>query len=247
MTKLNEDQQKEIAAGKALESVESNMILGLGSGSTAEKFIHLLGKKFKAGDLENIKVVSSSKDSEAIAHEYKIPVLNPEAVEKIDLNVDGTDETTISEGFSVKGGGNALHREKMIALKSAKNIFIAQNIKAVESLGGFGLPIEVGQFDVKSTIKRIENIFENSENFKYLEKTKINLKIKDKNPVVTDNGNFMLHLDFMGKKLKNPQELLEAIKKIEGVFSVGFFLNILDTLIIGNENGEILEYNFKRV
>jgi len=237
MIKLNDDQQKEVAA---LEFVEDGMIIGLGSGSTAEKFIHLLGKKFQKGGFENVKVLSSSKKSEAIAKKYHLEILRPESVEKVDLNIDGTDETCISTGDSVKGGGNALHREKMVALKSQKNIFIAQASKAVESLGGFGLPIEIGKFDTDATIKRIKECLFGFKNLK------VNLKKDGENFLETDNRNYMLHVDFGGEILKNPQKIYQDLRLIEGVFSVGLFLNILDKLIIGKADGSVDEFDFLR-
>ena len=90
-----ESQQKEIAAQAALKYVISNSVIGLGSGSTAEKFINLLGTAVKEGHLENIKVVSSSKKSAALAEALHLTVFEPEAVTDIDLNVDGTDVVKI--------------------------------------------------------------------------------------------------------------------------------------------------------
>lgn len=236
MTALTQSEQKQLAAQKALTYIRSNMVVGLGSGSTAEKFIALLGEAVTDNQIEHIKVVSSSQKSAQIAKSLGLKVLDPESVDTLDINVDGTDETDIHNGASVKGGGNALHREKMIALKSQRNIFIAEAKKAVTHLGAFGLPIEIGQFDANATLKRIADLLEPG--------AKVDFKTSAGQRIITDNHNFMVHINFGGSSLAEPNSLYSKLKSIEGVFSVGLFLGIANQLIIGRADGSTQEFNF---
>lgn len=236
MTPLTEAEQKSIAAAAALQLVQSNSLVGLGSGSTAEKFIVLLGKAVADGKLTGIKVLSSSLKSATLAADSGLEVLAPESVKTIDINIDGTDETNINTGDSVKGGGNALHREKMIALKSKRNIFIAEEKKAVQQLGAFGLPIEVSQFDAQSTLSRIQAILP--------ETATVQFKEDYDEKVITDNQHYMAHIDFGDSKLDNPRNLYKQLMLQEGVFSLGLFLNIADQLIIGKADGNTETFSF---
>ena len=236
MTPLTEAEQKSIAAAAALTLIKSNSIVGLGSGSTAEKFIALLGEAVQNGQLASIKVLSSSVKSASLAADYGLEVLPPESVKTVDINIDGTDETDINTGASVKGGGNALHREKMIALKSKQNVFIAEAKKAVDQLGAFGLPIEVGQFDAESTLARIQAMLP--------ENATVSFKEDCDKKVITDNQNFMAHIDFKDSRLNQPNELYEQLMQQEGVFSVGLFLNIANELIIGKPDGTTQSFSF---
>lgn len=237
MPLFSESEQKQFAAQTALKYIKSNMVVGLGSGSTAEKFIILLGEAVKKQSLKNLKVVSSSQNSAQLADELGLNVLPPETVEIIDINIDGTDETDINTGNSVKGGGNALHREKMIALKSKQNLFIAEEKKAVKQLGAFGLPVEIGTFDATATLKRIATLLETDD--------QVDFKMQANQKVMTDNQNYMVHIDFAGQTLSQPEKLYFQLQQIEGVFSVGLFLGLANKLIIGKANGETEEFGFK--
>jgi ribose 5-phosphate isomerase A len=234
-TLLPESEQKKLAALEAIKYVQDHQIIGLGSGSTAEAFIKLLGESWQNKAFENLVVVSSSTKSATLASSFGLLVEDPEKVSEIDLNVDGTDETDIHSGFSVKGGGNALHREKMIALKAKQNIFIAEQKKAVEQLGAFGLPIEIGTFDAETTAQRVALVVPGAT---------ATQKMTDGEPIITDNGNYMLHLTFPDQQMPDPENLLTEMKAIEGVFSVGLFLHLANKLIIGQTDGHTRTFEF---
>ncbi len=153
---------KENAATAALSLVEDGMTLGLGSGSTAEIFIEMLGGQVAKG--LKIQGIPTSQASEACARKFGVPLVEPDKVERIHLTVDGADE--VDPDFQlIKGGGACLLREKIIAANSDHMVIIVDGSKMVESLGAFALPIEVDpggadlrRFDTKRLRKCFDHI-----------------------------------------------------------------------------------------
>src|SRR5690606_30011462 len=136
------------AARAALEHVEDGMKLGLGSGSTAEEFVRLLGEKVAAG--LNVVGVPSSSRTEALAREAGIPLTTLDGEPRLDLPVGGADEIRRPRAL-VKGGGGALLREKIVAAAWGRMIVIPDERKVVETRGAFPLPIEVSRFGLRAT------------------------------------------------------------------------------------------------
>jgi len=130
---------KENAAMAALDFVEDGMVLGLGSGSTAEIFIDRLGEKV-AGGLKVAGVPTSKRTAEC-AIEAGVPLIEPDKVDRINLTIDGADE--VDPAFNlIKGGGACLLREKIIAQASERMLVIVDDSKMVDNLGRFALPID---------------------------------------------------------------------------------------------------------
>ena len=150
------DQRKREAARRALQLVTPGMKLGLGSGSTARKFVDLVGERVKAG--LDIRCVATSEATEAQAKALGIPLGTLDDIPELDLTVDGADEVDPKLNL-IKGGGGALLREKIVASASKRMVVIADSTKLVPRLGAFPLPIEVIPFGLASTRRHIERAF----------------------------------------------------------------------------------------
>ena len=151
----NKDIGKKIAAEEALNFVHSEMVIGLGTGSTAKIFVDLLSQKYFKENL-NIKVLATSSSTELQSKSFGLPITSIDTVNYVDLTIDGADEVD-SDLNLLKGGGGALLQEKIVASYSKKMIVIVDNSKVVANLGKFPLPIEIVKFGSKCTQKQIEN------------------------------------------------------------------------------------------
>src|SRR6201988_5516895 len=148
---------KRQAAARALEQVQGGMKLGLGTGSTARHFVHLLGEKVRAG----MKVIGvpTSEATRVQAEQCGIALTTLDEVDRLDLTVDGADEVDPALNL-IKGGGGALVREKIVAAASDRMIVIADESKWVDALGRFPLPVEVVPFGLAATRRAIAEAFQ---------------------------------------------------------------------------------------
>ena len=230
---MSADDYKQQAALKALEDVQPGMKIGLGTGSTAAKFVDLLGAKVKAG-LDVVCVpTSEATATQARALGIKLTTLDEEPV--LDLTVDGADE--LDGGLRlIKGGGGALLREKIVAVSSDRMIVIAERSKLVETLGAFAVPVEVVRFGLASTMRMVEGLAEDVGCV-----GPVTLRTaKDGSPFVTDNGNYILDCAF--EALPDPESLDDVLRQIPGVVESGLFLGICDTAIVAGPDGvEVIE------
>jgi len=226
---------KENAAIAALEFVEDGMVLGLGSGSTAEIFIDRLGEKV-AGGLK-IAGVPTSKRTAECAIEAGVPLIEPDKVDRINLTVDGADE--VDPAFNlVKGGGACLLREKIVAHASDRMVVIVDNSKMVDMLGQFPLPVEVDPFGMALTA---EQVFEALKRTDCEDAQTILRQMKDgSGPLITDGGNYIL--DSKCKKIPNPAETALALSQIPGVMEHGLFIDLADVIIVGEaDHARVIE------
>jgi len=225
---MNSDEMKIRAAQKAMEYVQNGMKLGLGTGSTAAKFVDLVGASVADG-LEVLCVPTSVATRDQAAA-LNIPLTTLEETPHLDLTVDGADE--LDERLRlVKGGGGALLREKIVATSSDKMVVIADDSKLVEMLGQFPLPIEVVQFGLKSSLMAIEGMAARVG-------CKGDIKqrlLEDGTPFITDNGNFILDCHF--GRIDKPEALSGALTQVPGVVENGLFLGIADVAIIAGQDG----------
>lgn len=213
---MNQDEMKKAAAEAALEYVEPGMIVGIGTGSTANYFIDALaGIKGKIDG-----TVASSVASEERLKSHGIPVMDFNTAGQLSLYVDGADEST-KHLHLIKGGGGALTREKIVAAGSDKFVCIADESKLVPVLGAFPLPIEVipmARSLVAREIVKLGGTPELREGF------------------ITDNGNIIL--DVRNMEILNPVEMETTINQIAGVVTVGIFAHRgADVLILGGSDG----------
>ena len=225
---MSNDDWKRLAAEHAIKHVEPGMKLGLGTGSTAAKFVELLGEKVKGG--LNVVCVPTSEATRVQAAGLGIKLSTLDETPFLDVTVDGADEID-GELRLIKGGGGALLREKIVATASGRVIIIADVSKRVETLGAFALPIEVVPFGLTATRNMIESLAGdvgcNGD---------IKLRIKgDGKPFVTDNGNHILDCAF--GIIDDPEALDDALKLIPGVVENGLFLGIADLGIIAGPKG----------
>ncbi len=220
---------KKNAAIAALEMVEDGMVLGLGSGSTAEIFIELLGEQVRQG--MKITGVPTSASTAKCAKEHNVPLVDPDKVDRIHLTIDGADE--IDKNFQmIKGGGACLLREKIIADVSEHMAVIVDSSKMVETLGAFSLPVEVEPFAMGLTVERIYDVFAQAD-IKNVETVLRPIK-RGKKPLLTDGGNYIV--DCICKKIPDPVLVSGLLNTIPGVMEHGLFINLADTVIIGEKD-----------
>jgi ribose 5-phosphate isomerase A len=221
------DSLKRSAAEAALAFVEDGMELGLGSGSTAEHFIRLLGERVVAG--LNVVGIPTSARSEALARSVGVPLASFDGMTELDLDVDGADE--IGPGLSlIKGGGGALLREKIVAEASRRMIVIADAGKRVDTLGAFPLPVEVVEFGLTATRHAIEKAAS------ALGLTgEIKLRIRGGVPFVTDCGNQIVDASF--GRIPDPEALANRLAAIPGVVEHGLFLGLADFALVASTDG----------
>ncbi len=229
---MTPDEAKEAAAREALKHVRDGMKLGLGTGSTAAKFVAGLGEMVAQG--LNVVCVPTSEATRKQAESLNIPLTRLDEEPILDLTVDGADELD-SDLSLIKGGGGALLREKIVASSSRQMIVIADDTKKVDTLGKFALPIEVVPFGVKSTAMKIEH----ASRWAGCEGP-LALRIRDGELFVTDNGNVIIDCAF--GQIPDAQKLASALSTIPGVVDHGLFLDMASLAILGGPNGiEIIE------
>ena len=230
---MTPDEAKEAAAREALKHVRDGMKLGLGTGSTAAKFVSGLGEMVADG--LNVVCVPTSEATRQQAESLGIPLTRLDEEPVLDLTVDGADELDANLTL-IKGGGGALLREKIVASSSKKMIVIADDTKKVETLGKFPLPIEVVPFGVKSTAMKIEH----ASRWAGCEGP-LALRIRDGELFVTDNGNVIIDCAF--GRIPDAAKLASALSTIPGLVDHGLFINMASLAILGGPNGiEIIEH-----
>ncbi len=225
---MSNDAWKLAAAERALQYVEPGMKLGLGTGTTAAKFVEVLGPKVKAG--LQVTCVATSTATEAQARALGINMTTLDEMPFLDLTVDGADQLD-EELRLIKGGGGALLREKIVATASGRMIVIADASKRVAVLGSHPLPLEVVQFGLTATRNMVIALAADAGC-----EGEITLRQgSDGKPFVTDSGNYILDCAF--GKIEDPEDLDEALKLIPGVVENGMFLGIADLAIVAGADG----------
>ena len=213
------DYAKELAAKKSLDFIEDGMVVGLGTGSTATRFVKLLGERVKHG--LKIRAIPSSNTIKELAESLSIPVINFQQCSEIDVANDGADE--IAPGLAlIKGGGGALLYEKIVASASKRFIVIADSSKVVTRLGKIPLPVEViptasplvarklVQMGIRSTIRRLNT----GSDF------------------VTEEGNLIV--DCECGEIQDSDTLAASIRNIVGVVEHGLFLHMAERALVSD-------------
>ena len=225
---MDSDGLKMLAAQRAMEFVKPGMRLGLGTGSTAGKFVELLGRQV-AGGL-NVVGVPTSEETRALALRHGIPLTTLDDEPELDLAIDGADE--IDGDLSlIKGGGGALLREKIVAMASERMIVIADAAKRVGRLGAFPLPVEIVQFGARATLRMIEAATQDigCDGRILLRKT------ASGDNFVTDGGNFIVDCSF--GPIFEAEALGDVLEMIPGVVEHGLFVGIADMAILAGPGG----------
>jgi len=211
-------QEKRLAAEKSLEYVHDGMCLGLGSGTTATIMLDLLGNRIRDG--LQVCGIPTSETGRRLAQEAGIPLVGLEDAPTIDLTIDGADEAD-DEMNLIKGGGGALLREKVVASLSRRLVIIADSRKRVDRLGEFPLPVEVVRFAWWPIADRLRDLG-----------ASVILRSDDNDrPFETDEDNYILDCAF--GEIDDPTALARQLDAMPGVMEHGLFIDMADTLIIG--------------
>ncbi|KAK6921652.1 Ribose 5-phosphate isomerase, type A [Dillenia turbinata] len=228
---LTQDELKKIAAYKAVEFVESGMVLGLGTGSTAKHAVDRIGELLRLGKLKNIVGVPTSKKTHEQALSLGIPLSDLDSHPVLDLAIDGADEVDPNLNL-VKGRGGSLLREKMVEGVCKKFVVIVDESKLVSHIGASGLamPVEIIPFCWKFTAERLRMLFEDSGCV-----AKLRLGSNGE-PFVTDNGNYIVDLYFK-KDIGDLKAASDSILRLAGVVEHGMFLDMATTVIVAGELG----------
>jgi ribose 5-phosphate isomerase A len=215
------DDLKQAAAQKALELVQDGMLVGLGTGSTAQFFTEGLGRM--VGEGMKVRGVPTSRATAELAASVGIPIVT-ELIGPIDLAVDGADEVDPALNL-IKGRGGALFREKLVATVSKRFVVVVDESKLVKQLGVGVLPVEVLPFLWRSTAERLAALG-------------VSLVVRggEETPYTTDNGNLILDVTVDGG-IKDPAAFGDELKKITGVVEHGLFVDMTDTVIVGGPDG----------
>ena len=202
---LSQDELKTLVGQAALRYVVPGEIVGVGTGSTVNKFIEAL-----ASMKDQIKgAVSSSVASTERLLALGIPVFDSNDVEELSVYIDGADEID-GHGHMVKGGGAALTREKIVAAQSRKFVCIADESKLVQALGKFPLPVEVIPMAAKRVIRQFAAMGGQAQ-----------VRLKDGQPLITDNGQIIV--DVTGLQIADPLAFEMQVSQWPGVVTVGVF------------------------
>jgi len=210
--------EKQRSAEAACEYVKDGMIVGLGTGSTAEFAVKKIGELVRNG--LSIRGIPTSDATKILAESEGIPLIDFSETMFIDLTIDGADEIDANLNM-IKGGGAALLREKIVASASREEIIIVSCSKLVQQLGVFPLPVEVIPFGWQVVFNQLESLQGNPE-----------LRLKQGQPSVTDQGNFIIDCHF--RKIENPEQLEQHLNMIPGVVENGLFINLCTRMIMAD-------------
>lgn len=215
-----QDELKRKAAVRAVDFIESDMVIGLGTGSTANYAIKEIGDKIQSGKLQNVVGIPSSERTAILARELNIPLTDLDVHPTIDLTIDGADEVDPDLNV-IKGGGGALLREKIVAQASRRIIIVVDESKLSPQLGTkWALPIEVVPF-----ARRTEQI--------YLESIggSVTLRVdENKSPFLTNQQNLILDTHF--GQISDPGGLVSRLNIRAGIVEHGLFLGLVTDVIV---------------
>ena len=224
-----QNQMKQAVAEAAVEQFRDGMVVGLGSGSTAALMIKGLGQRLACGQLKNIVGVTTSFQGEVLAAELGIPLRSLNAVDRIDLAIDGADE--VDPAFQLIKGGGACHvQEKLVAARAERFVVVVDSTKLVDRLNlGFLLPVEVLPGAWRQIRQQLSAMGGKAE-----------LRMADRKagPIVTDQGNLVLDVRFDGG-IADPVDLERSVNNIPGVLENGLFVNLADEVLVGEVNNGV--------
>jgi len=213
---------KQRAGERAAEFVQDEMIVGLGTGSTVYWTIRRLGELTRRG--LQIRAVPTSRRTETLALEERIPLTSFDSVDELDLTIDGADEVSPSLAL-IKGGGGALLREKLVAAASRKLVIVVDNSKLVPVLGRFPLPVEIVPFAWEVTLRRVAAVG----------CMPVRRQANDE-PFRSDNGNYILDCPF--RTIADPEALHQTLKLLPGVVETGLFVGMTDVVVVGSDDSD---------
>jgi ribose 5-phosphate isomerase A len=222
-----QDSYKKEAAERAVELVQSGMVVGLGTGETATYAIRRIGALLRAGTLEDIEAVATSLATAAEAVRWGIPLLEESRATPTDIIIDGADEIDPALNL-IKGRGGALLREKIVAQTSRRVVIVADHSKLSPVLGTRSpLPVEVVPFGSRYQPEYLRGL---------LPQAQISFRMgPGSSPVRTDQGNFIL--DCVTGPIEQPEELARRLQARAGVVAHGLFLGLATDVIVAGQSG----------
>jgi ribose 5-phosphate isomerase A len=220
---VDQDGLKRAAAEAAVRLVENDMVVGLGSGSTAAFAVEALALRRRRG-LRFVGIPTSERTATQ-AKAAGIPLTSFSEHRQIDLTIDGADEVERGTLNLIKGAGGALLREKIVASASHRLVIVVDGSKMVDRLGiQTSLPVEVVAFGLEATRESLEVLGASAR-----------MRMSFADPFVTDNGNLILDCDF--GPIYDPARLEDRIRRIVGVVESGLFVSRADPVFVADATG----------
>ncbi|MFN8523592.1 MAG: ribose-5-phosphate isomerase RpiA [Chloroflexota bacterium] len=218
------DARKRAAALRALDYVESGMVLGLGTGTTADFFLDALGRRVAEG--LRVSGVPTSERSAARARAGSVPLVSLDDCPELDLAIDGADEIDLDTFALIKGAGGALLREKIVAASARRMVVIADERKVSGTFGAtYAVPVAVVPFAAGRTAARLAELGCHTTLRKDAQGA----------PFVSDDG--LCIVDCRFPSIPDPHALADHIKSIVGVVDHGLFIDLATTVILGTNDG----------
>ena len=223
---MTQDDLKRLAARRALDYVQDDMVIGLGSGSTTAHFVELLAARLRAGDLRNVVGVPTSERTASQARALGIPLTTLDAASRLHLAVDGADEIDPALNL-IKGLGRALLREKIVEVHAERFIVIVDESKLSPRLGVHcPLPVEIAHFGANATLRWLQALGCRVELWQE----------HDGSPVATDNGHPLVSCWFPDG-IADPYRLARVLSDRPGVIEHGLFLDMADIVLVASDDG----------
>jgi len=221
------DAAKRIAILRALEEIRDAQVIGIGSGTTLELLVGELAKTVKGRGLK-LRLVATSSQIESAIIRAGLTTVNPDDVSEIDLALDGADQVESQTLNLIKGGGAALTREKIVDAAAKKLVVVVDERKLTQTLGsGQVVPVEVIPFAHRLVMSRLAELG-----------GKPRLRCgKDSAPTSTDNGNFVVDVDF--GPIKDALVLDRQMRSIPGLLETGLFIGLTDRVYVGLRDGTV--------
>lgn len=234
----NDQDRAKLAAGRfaAATYAIDGAKLGLGSGTTSHYFVRALAERVHDG--LQVVGVPTSNGTRDLALELGITLVDLDDIDQLDVCIDGPDEID-PDGSMIKGGGACLLWEKLVARTSARMVVVADHTKAVSALGTFPLPVEIVQYSWGTTTKAVRALLREHG---YPADLRIVRRERGGEPVVTDNGNFII--DVQLGTARDASELTVELNEIPGVVENGFFVGIADEVVFGWPDGSAQAHRF---
>ena len=219
-----QDELKQKTAHRAVEAIDSGMVVGLGTGSTTSFAVIRIAERIQSGDLTNIVGIPTSIRTEKLARELDIPLATLDEQPQIDVTIDGADEVDPDLNL-IKGGGGALLREKVVAQASRTNIIIVDESKLSDCLGThWALPVEVIPFAARTEANFLQSLGA---------AVSMRRAVKGQ-PFKTDQHNYILDANF--GPMSDPAALANRLNERAGVVEHGLFLGLASEIIVAAED-----------
>jgi ribose 5-phosphate isomerase A len=216
------DVLKAQAAAQATVHVESGMVVGLGTGTTAAFAVRAIAERLRAGEITDIVGIPTSARTRDLAIELGIPLTTLDERQHVDLTIDGADEVD-PQGSLIKGGGGALLWEKIVAAATERYIIIVDESKLVERLGErCPVPVEVMAFGWRTHLETIKGLG-----------AAPTLRVQDDGtPFQTDGAHYILDCRFPNG-IADPQWVEQTLTMRPGIVETGLFLGMSPEVIVG--------------